>query len=35
VIKRQGRWTREDKRLEGFQKRWRKFDWTRVLTEAA
>jgi hypothetical protein len=35
VIKRQGRWTRGDKRLEGFQKRWRKFDWTKVLTEAA
>jgi hypothetical protein len=33
VIKRQGRWTRGDKRLEGFQKRWRKFDWTRVLTD--
>jgi hypothetical protein len=35
VIKRQGRWTRVDKRLEGFQKRWRKFDWTRVLTDSA
>ncbi len=33
VIKRQGRWTRTDPRLEGFRKRWRKFDWTRVLTE--
>jgi Protein similar to CwfJ C-terminus 2/Protein similar to CwfJ C-terminus 1 len=33
VIKRQGRWTRSDDRLEGFKKRWRKFDWTRVLTE--
>jgi len=33
VIKRQGRWTRSDERLEGFKKRWRKFDWTRVLTE--
>jgi hypothetical protein len=33
VIKRQGRWTRNDERVEGFQKRWRKFDWTRVLTE--
>jgi hypothetical protein len=33
VIKRQGRWTRGDKRLEGFQKRFRKFDWTRVLSD--
>jgi len=35
VIKRQGRWTRQDKRLEPFRKRWRKFDWTKVLTEAS
>jgi hypothetical protein len=35
VIKRQGRWTRGvDRRSEGFKKRWKKFDWTRVLTEA-
>ncbi|KAJ9138197.1 Pre-mRNA-splicing factor cwf19 [Pleurostoma richardsiae] len=33
VIKRQGRWSRSDPRLEDFRKRWRKFDWTRVLTE--
>lgn len=33
VIKRQGRWTRSDDRVDGFKKRWRKFDWTRVLTE--
>ncbi len=33
VIKRQGRWTRNDDRVEGFKKRWRKFDWTRVLAE--
>ncbi|KAK1755446.1 CwfJ C-terminus 2-domain-containing protein-like protein [Echria macrotheca] len=33
VIKRQGRWTRSDERVDGFKKRWRKFDWTRVLTE--
>ncbi|KAM7198808.1 Protein similar to CwfJ C-terminus 1 domain containing protein [Rhypophila sp. PSN 637] len=33
VIKRQGRWTRSDDRIDGFKKRWRKFDWTRVLTE--
>ncbi|KAL1964706.1 hypothetical protein VTN77DRAFT_6732 [Rasamsonia byssochlamydoides] len=35
VIKRQGRWSRGgDRRVDGFKKRWRKFDWTRVLTEA-
>ncbi|KIW31497.1 uncharacterized protein PV07_03141 [Cladophialophora immunda] len=34
VIKRQGRWHRgTDSRVEGFRKAWRKFDWTRVLTE--
>jgi hypothetical protein len=33
VIKRQGRWTKGDRRLDGFKKRWRKFDWTRVLTD--
>ncbi|PLN85399.1 cell cycle control protein [Aspergillus taichungensis] len=34
VIKRQGRWHRGgDRRLEGFRRRWRKFDWTRVLVE--
>jgi hypothetical protein len=33
VIKRQGRWTRADKRIDGFKARWRKFDWTRVLTD--
>ncbi|ETN41495.1 uncharacterized protein HMPREF1541_03431 [Cyphellophora europaea CBS 101466] len=34
VIKKQGRWHRgHDPRLESFRKRWRKFDWTRVLTE--
>ncbi|OJJ59585.1 hypothetical protein ASPSYDRAFT_88498 [Aspergillus sydowii CBS 593.65] len=34
VIKRQGRWTRGgDRRVGGFQNRWRKFDWTRVLVE--
>ncbi|KAI2833465.1 hypothetical protein CBS147321_1338 [Aspergillus niger] len=36
VIKRQGRWHRGgDRRVAGFQKRWRKFDWTRVLMEGA
>jgi hypothetical protein len=34
VIKRQGRWNRgSDKRVEDFKKRWKKFDWTRVLTD--
>ena len=34
VIKRQGRWIRgADRRMEGFKKRWKKFDWTRVLTD--
>lgn len=31
LIKRQGRWTRNDPRLDDFKKRWRKFDWTRIL----
>lgn len=31
VIKKQGRWHKTDDRVEGFTKRWRKFDWTRVL----
>ncbi|KAL8971292.1 MAG: hypothetical protein Q9183_001121 [Haloplaca sp. 2 TL-2023] len=35
VIKRQGRWHRgDDGRVDKFRKRWRKFDWTRVLTES-
>lgn len=34
VIKKQGRWHRgHDSRVDSFKKRWRKFDWTRVLTE--
>lgn len=33
VIKRQGRWSRNDPRVDSFKKKWRKFDWTRVLTE--
>ncbi|KAK1836470.1 CwfJ C-terminus 1-domain-containing protein-like protein [Podospora conica] len=33
VIKKEGRWTRGDERVEGWRRRWRKFDWTRVLTE--
>lgn len=34
VIKKQGRWHKSDTRVEGFKKRWRKFDWTRVLADA-
>ncbi|KAL8808132.1 MAG: hypothetical protein Q9223_003684 [Gallowayella weberi] len=35
IIKRQGKWTRGgDHRVESFRKRWKKFDWTRVLTDA-
>jgi diadenosine tetraphosphate (Ap4A) HIT family hydrolase len=34
VIKRQGRWNRGgDPRVDEFKKRWRKFDWTRILVE--
>ncbi|KAI1376984.1 cell cycle control protein cwf19 [Hypoxylon crocopeplum] len=33
VIKKQGRWHKSDRRTEGFKKRWRKFDWTRVLAD--
>lgn len=34
VIKRQGRWQRgHDKRVDGFRKVWKKFDWTRILVE--
>ena len=32
VVKRQGRWEKGDRRVDGFRKRWKKFDWTRVLT---
>lgn len=34
-IKKQGRWSRNDPRADAFKKRWRKFDWTRVLTEGS
>ena len=35
VIKRQGRWNRGgDRRVEGFRRGWRRFDWTRVLTDS-
>lgn len=33
VVRRQGRWTKGDRRAEKWRKGWRKFDWTRVLTE--
>lgn len=34
VYKRQGKWQKGgDRRVDGFQKRWRKFDWTRALAE--
>ena len=33
IIKRQGHWRQaSDPRIDGFRKRWRRFDWTRVLT---
>lgn len=35
IIKRQGRWNRgTDRRLDGFRKRWSKFDWTKILTNS-
>ncbi|KAL6863524.1 hypothetical protein J3F83DRAFT_744690 [Trichoderma novae-zelandiae] len=34
VIKKQGRWAKVDGRVDGFKRGWRKFDWTRVLTDA-
>lgn len=35
VIRRQGRWNKGgDRRIESFQKRWRKFDWTRILSDS-
>ncbi|KAH3918279.1 hypothetical protein HBI56_142790 [Parastagonospora nodorum] len=33
VQKRQGKWVKDDRRVERWRKGWRKFDWTRVLTE--
>ncbi|KAM3530315.1 hypothetical protein MY4038_004997 [Beauveria bassiana] len=35
VVRKQGRWQRADPRVEGFKKEWRRYDWTRVLTEDA
>ena len=34
VIKKQGRWERHDRRLDGFRKKWDSFDWTKVLMDA-
>ncbi|CAK7271105.1 Pre-mRNA-splicing factor cwf19 [Sporothrix epigloea] len=31
IVKRQGRWIGNDPRLGDFKKRWKKFDWTRIL----
>ncbi|POS87869.1 hypothetical protein EPUL_000351 [Erysiphe pulchra] len=31
VIRKQGRWHSNDKRVPSFKERWKKFDWTRVL----
>ncbi|SMY19409.1 unnamed protein product [Zymoseptoria tritici ST99CH_1A5] len=33
TIKRQGRWEKHDRRVEGFRKRWSAFDWTKALME--
>ncbi|KAK3181905.1 Pre-mRNA-splicing factor cwf19 [Lecanicillium sp. MT-2017a] len=33
LIKKQGKWTRGDGRVDGFKKEWRKYDWTRMLAE--
>lgn len=34
VIKKQGKWSKADAaRVEGFNKTWRKFDWTRMLAQ--
>lgn len=34
IIKRQGRWERQDRRVEGFRKKWGQWDWTKVLMDA-
>lgn len=34
IIKKQGRWERHDRRVDGFRKKWAKWDWTKVLMEA-
>lgn len=33
VVRRQGKWVKGDRRVEGWKVGWRKFDWTRVLGE--
>lgn len=33
VVKRQGKWHRQDPRVAEFRKKWHKFDWTRALVE--
>jgi hypothetical protein len=33
IVKKQGRWNRADPRTGDFRKRWKKFDWTTVLTD--
>lgn len=33
IVKKQGRWQKGDRRVDGFRKGWKKFDWTRVLTD--
>ena len=36
VIRKQGKWTNGgDSRVEGFRKKWNKYDWTRVLLEGS
>ena len=34
TIKKQGRWERHDRRVEGFRKKWDQWDWTKVLMDA-
>ena len=34
TIKRQGRWEKGDRRVEGFRKKWGPYDWTKVLMDA-
>ena len=34
VIKKQGRWESGDRRVEGFRRKWEKWDWTKALMDA-
>ena len=34
VVRAKGRWEKGDRRVEGFRKRWEKWDWTKVLLNA-